>query len=74
MVNPDGVIYGNSRCELAGVDPNRKWKSPSPSLNPIIYELKQAILKNKKYAVDMILDIHSHSKKLGSFFYGNNEE
>lgn len=23
MMNPDGVIYGNSRCNLAGVDINR---------------------------------------------------
>ncbi len=23
MVNPDGVIYGNFRCNLAGVDINR---------------------------------------------------
>lgn len=72
MMNPDGVLYGNSRCELTGVDSNRKWKSPSPSLNPIIYQLKQMITKNKNYPVDMVLDLHSHSKKLGSFFYGNN--
>ena len=25
MVNPDGVIHGNSRCNLAGFDLNRKW-------------------------------------------------
>lgn len=25
MVNPDGVIYGNSRCNLAGLDLNRQW-------------------------------------------------
>ena len=25
MVNPDGVIHGNSRCNLAGLDLNRKW-------------------------------------------------
>lgn len=26
MVNPDGVVHGNARCELVGVDPNRRWK------------------------------------------------
>jgi murein tripeptide amidase MpaA len=26
MINPDGVIHGNSRCELVGTDPNRRWK------------------------------------------------
>lgn len=24
MLNPDGVIYGNSRCSLLGVDLNRR--------------------------------------------------
>lgn len=28
MVNPDGVILGNSRCNLAGYDLNRCWKNP----------------------------------------------
>lgn len=25
MVNPDGVIYGNSRSNFAGLDLNRHW-------------------------------------------------
>jgi murein tripeptide amidase MpaA len=29
MLNPDGVIHGCSRCELSGVDLNRKWRNPS---------------------------------------------
>jgi len=28
MVNPDGVIHGNYRCDLAGADLNRRWKKP----------------------------------------------
>jgi len=28
MLNPDGVIYGNYRCSLLGVDLNRKWTKP----------------------------------------------
>jgi len=27
MVNVDGVIHGNNRCSLAGVDLNRHWKN-----------------------------------------------
>jgi murein tripeptide amidase MpaA len=26
MVNPDGVIHGNSRTNLLGYDVNRKWE------------------------------------------------
>ena len=25
MINPDGVIHGNSRCNVAGLDLNRRW-------------------------------------------------
>ena len=25
MVNPDGVVHGSSRCNLAGLDLNRQW-------------------------------------------------
>lgn len=27
MVNPDGVVHGNSRTNLLGYDVNRKWES-----------------------------------------------
>lgn len=30
MVNPDGVIHGNSRTNLLGYDINRNWSSHSP--------------------------------------------
>jgi murein tripeptide amidase MpaA len=29
MLNVDGVIIGNFRCSLAGVDLNRKWHRPN---------------------------------------------
>lgn len=25
MMNPDGVIHGNSRCNLLGIDISKKW-------------------------------------------------
>ena len=37
MVNPDGVIYGNFRCNLAGVDINRNWTDPNKILHPEAY-------------------------------------
>lgn len=30
MLNPDGVVLGNHRCGVAGLDLNRQWIDPSP--------------------------------------------
>jgi murein tripeptide amidase MpaA len=34
MVNPDGVIHGNYRTNLAGVDLNRVWDSVDSVFSP----------------------------------------
>jgi murein tripeptide amidase MpaA len=34
MVNPDGVIHGNYRTNLAGSDLNRRWNNPSKIFHP----------------------------------------
>ena len=47
MVNPDGVIHGNTRAEITGVDPNRMWKKPLKRLCPEIVAIKKAILETK---------------------------
>ena len=70
MINVDGTIHGNTRAELTGVDPNRMWKKPLKRLTPVISSLKKLIAENKEN-VSLVLDLHSHSKKLGCFFYGN---
>ena len=43
MLNPDGVIYGNYRSSILGVDLNRRWKNPSKYLHPTIYYTKSMI-------------------------------
>jgi hypothetical protein len=44
MLNPDGVIHGNYRCSLAGVDLNRQWVNPSKvSINKSYYKLNKKI-------------------------------
>jgi murein tripeptide amidase MpaA len=71
MVNIDGVLCGNSRCTLAGVDPNRVWQFPNPILHPEMYSLKEHIRRtHAEVTVAAFLDLHGHSHKLGSFFYG----
>ena len=43
MLNPDGVINGNTRASLAGVDLNRNWHAPSQLQHPTIYCTKELL-------------------------------
>lgn len=47
MLNIDGVIVGNYRCNLSGADLNRQWIEPSKKAHPIIYFTKMLIKKTK---------------------------
>ena len=71
MLNPDGVINGNYRCSLAGVDLNRQWTNPSKQLMPTIFHLKEMI---RRFAEDRELvlycDMHGHSRSSNIFIYG----
>lgn len=64
MVNPDGVVIGNSRSSLAGVDLNRRWGNPHPIVHPELNVLKQAIsaLNNQSAGIQLFLDLHGHNK------------
>ena len=72
MLNPDGVINGNYRCSLIGVDLNRRWKRPHKSIHPIIYNAKRLIKSfATSFSVDLVCDLHGHSRKSNIFMYGN---
>ncbi len=75
MMNPDGVICGNSRCNLAGLDLNRCWANPSESTCPTIFHAK-ALLQRlcPLLTITLFLDVHGHSRKRGAFFYGNRRQ
>jgi murein tripeptide amidase MpaA len=47
MLNVDGVIVGNYRCNLACVDLNRQWIDPSRKSHPTVYYTKQMIKRMK---------------------------
>ena len=79
MLNPDGVILGNSRSSLIGVDLNRRWIKPSKFLHPTVYYTKSLIkYLNKKLhqpevksgGVVLFTDIHGHNKNQDIFMYG----
>ncbi len=71
MLNPDGVIVGNYRCSLAGLDLNRVWQEPTPRLQPGVAALK-ALMKafTAEREVVLFCDLHGHSRKMGIFMYG----
>jgi len=71
MLNPDGVINGHYRCNLAGYDLNRHWHDPLPDVHPTIFHAKE-LIKNlqRERRVAMFCDIHGHSVKHNLFLYG----
>lgn len=70
MLNPDGVIIGNNRVNLGGVDMNRRWgeKVMEPNVTPEVHVLKEYMIRHKNQIL-MYLDLHGHTKGDGIFFY-----
>ncbi len=48
MLNPDGVIVGNTRCSLAGRDLNRQYKSVIKEAFPPVFHAKALIRRCEK--------------------------
>jgi murein tripeptide amidase MpaA len=72
MLNIDGVIHGNQRTNLAGLDLNRVWDKPSIVTSPIIYatkKLAEIIATERK--IEVYCDIHGHFQPLGGFMFCN---
>ncbi|KAG2436433.1 hypothetical protein HXX76_006736 [Chlamydomonas incerta] len=71
MLNPDGVANGNYRCSLAGVDLNRVWDRPLRGLYPTVYHSKRLLQQLAAAGrLALYIDIHGHSTKTDTFFYG----
>lgn len=71
MLNPDGVIYGNTRTSLVGADLNRRWSCPSPTLHPTLYHAKRLVqMMAEEREVALVCDLHGHSIKRKVFMYG----
>lgn len=71
MLNPDGVVMGNSRYSLGGYDLNRCWGNPSQKTQPIVFALKERLKKLISAGNKIIAycDLHGHSKLYNSFIY-----
>ena len=48
MLNPDGVVLGNYRCCMAGLDLNRQWRTPSAAITPNIFYFKKLLTEIHK--------------------------
>lgn len=72
MVNPDGVVAGNYRTNLFGFDLNRRWDGGSrKTIHEAAYIKRYFVQLSRSREIAFILDLHGHSRKLYSFFYGN---
>ncbi|CAD8051772.1 unnamed protein product [Paramecium sonneborni] len=75
MLNPDGVIVGNYRNGLSGVDLNRQFQEIDLTLLPEVKALKCLIDDNKQKLIGYF-DFHGHQLRQNIFLYGpaiNNE-
>lgn len=73
MLNPDGVIIGNTRTSFSGKDLNRRYYKNSEFVYPEINGIMDYVSKLKtKYNSKLLflIDIHGHSARKNSFFYG----
>uniref|UniRef100_A0A8U8BS75 Cytosolic carboxypeptidase 2 n=1 Tax=Geospiza parvula TaxID=87175 RepID=A0A8U8BS75_GEOPR len=71
MLNPDGVVVGNSRCSLAGRDPNRAYGKVLPSSFPSVWHLRAMVQRElAEREVVLYCDFHGHSRKNNVFMYG----
>lgn len=48
MLNPDGVLLGNTRCNVLGADMNRSWGDISPFHQPILHAVNRLIMDCSK--------------------------
>ena len=74
MLNPDGVVLGNYRSSLMGLDLNRYWLDPSSWAHPTILATKQLLMKldqDTNVDLDFYIDVHAHSTQMNGFMYGN---
>ncbi|CAD8148689.1 unnamed protein product [Paramecium pentaurelia] len=71
MMNPDGVIHGNSTTTLQGIDINQKWHKVN-KLIPSAQHVK-AILK-KAENLHLVLDLHQTFNKYGISFVGKYDQ
>ena len=75
FLNPDGVLAGNQRMNLAGLDLNRQWVNPTLSESPAIFWARKAITDYRDGGGEtrILVDFHSAPTDRSNFFFYNEE-
>ena len=75
MLNIDGVVEGNYRTNLSGLDLNRYWAKTSALQHPTIHFTKQLMfeMQQSKQPLLIFIDWHGHSTMSSTGLYGCNE-
>ncbi|XP_028914984.1 cytosolic carboxypeptidase 2 isoform X2 [Ornithorhynchus anatinus] len=75
MLNPDGVVVGNSRCSLTGRDMNRHYGTILKDSFPCIWHTRNMIKRIlEEREILLYCDFHGHSRKNNVFMYGCNNK
>ena len=68
MINPDGVMIGNYRTNLSGLDLNRRWDgSKCKQASEINLVKKYISVNSKNRQIAFIIDLHGHSRKYKNY-------
>jgi len=71
FLNPDGVLNGHHRTNLAGVDLNRHWSTPTPAVAPTVWHLKRLLhAVQRRGRLVLYCDFHGHSRRKNVFTFG----
>jgi hypothetical protein len=75
VLNPDGVVAGNYRSNLTGMDLNRFWHQPHPDFHPTIVATKHFISQLTTWRrTSLYCDFHGHSTMADFALYGCSPE
>ena len=72
MLNPDGVYHGHYRSDTRGVNLNRVYCHPEPSVHPSVFAVCALVRQlHARGQLQFYVDCHAHSNKRGCFLFGN---